>query len=249
MSGHSKWNNIKRTKGKADAVRGKIFTKIGREIVVAVKSGGADPIMNPKLRDIITKAKQNNMPNDTIDRSIKKASGELAGVDYTAIQYEGYGIGGSAVIVQALTDNKNRTAGDVRHLFDKFAGALGTNGCVSYLFEEKGIIVIEKLPSVNEDDLMLASLDAGALDVVSEEDVFEIYTKPTELSAVKTILEQNGYVVVQSEVSFIPQNEVKLDSEQEQTFVKMIEKLEDLDDVQDVYHNVILSENALDDNE
>ena len=173
MSGHSKWHNIQATKGKADAARSKIFTKIGREIAVAVKLGGPDPNSNSNLRAIITKAKQNNMPNDNIDRSIKKASGELGSVNYETIVYEGYGVGGSAVIVDCLTDNKNRTAGDVRHAFDKNGGALGSSGCVSYLFQRKGVIVVPRIEGLDSDALMMDALEAGAKDVVEEDDEVE----------------------------------------------------------------------------
>ena len=166
MSGHSKWHNIQAKKGKTDAQRGKIFTKIGREIAVIVKQGGSDPVSNPKLRDVIAKAKQNNMPNDSIERSIKKAAGELSGVNYESQTYEGYGVGGSAVIVECLTDNKNRTAGDVRHAFDKFGGSLGSTGCVSYLFQRKGIVEVERTDKTDADELMLCALDAGAKDVI-----------------------------------------------------------------------------------
>ena len=176
MSGHSKWHNIQAKKGKTDAQRGKIFTKIGREIAVIVKQGGSDPVSNPKLRDVIAKAKQNNMPNDSIERSIKKAAGELSGVNYESQTYEGYGVGGSAVIVECLTDNKNRTAGDVRHAFDKFGGSLGSTGCVSYLFQRKGIVEVERTDKTDTDELMLCALDAGAKDVIEYDDSFEIIT-------------------------------------------------------------------------
>ena len=170
MSGHSKWNNIKRTKEKSDAQKGKISTKIGREIAVAVKTGGADPVTNPRLQALIAKAKQANMPNDTISRSIKKASGELGNVNYEEVLYEGYGVGGSAVIVKCLTDNKNRTAGDVRHTFDKFGGSLGTIGCVSFMFDNKGIIILEKDGKLTEDDIFMAAVEAGADDVCENDD-------------------------------------------------------------------------------
>ncbi|MFA6860032.1 MAG: YebC/PmpR family DNA-binding transcriptional regulator [Clostridia bacterium] len=249
MSGHSKWNNIKRQKGKSDAAKGKVFTKIGREITVCVRNSGADINTNTKLRDLIQKAKQNNMPNDTIDRCIKKASGDMNSVDYTAINYEGYGIGGSAVIVEALTDNKNRTAGDIRHYFDKYNGSLGTTGCVSYSFEQKGVLIIEKNEKVNEDELMMTALEAGALDVEVEEDSYEVYTISNDISKVQQSLESAGYEIVSSEVSFIPQTEITLSQEQENIFKTMIEKLEDLDDVQEVYHNVCLSYDDEDDEE
>lgn len=241
MSGHSKWHNIQARKGKSDAARGKIFTKIGREIAVVVKAGGADPVSNPKLRDVIAKAKQNNMPNDSIERSIKKASGEMAGVNYESCTYEGYGAGGSAVIVECLTDNKNRTAGDVRHAFDKFGGSLGSTGCVSYLFERKGIISIPT-EGVDTDELMLAALDAGAKDVVEYDDALEVITAPNDCNAVADALTAAGYNVESSEVSMVPSNYVDLDENKMTSFNKMIDMLEDLDDVQEVFHNVNLPE-------
>lgn len=241
MSGHSKWHNIKNAKEKSDAQKGKIFTKIGREIAVAVKTGGADPETNGKLKDLISKAKQNNMPNDTISRSIKKASGELGSINYEECSYEGYGVGGSAVIVRCLTDNKNRTAGDVRHAFDKFGGSLGSLGCVSFLFDRKGVLVLEK-GNLSEDDVLLMALDADAEDVKDEGDVYEIVCAPENLSNVKSKLEENGLSFISSEVEFIPQNYVDLDEKQCDTFQKMVDKLEESDDVQEVIHNVNLDE-------
>lgn len=241
MSGHSKWHNIQARKGKSDAARGKIFTKIGREIAVVVKAGGADPVSNPKLRDVIAKAKQNNMPSDSIERSIKKASGELSGVNYESCTYEGYGAGGSAVIVECLTDNKNRTAGDVRHAFDKFGGSLGSTGCVSYLFERKGIISIPT-EGVDADEIMLAALDAGAKDVIEYDDALEIITSTTDCQSVADALKTAGYNVESSEVSMVPSNYVDLDENKLTSFNKMLDMLEELDDVQEVYHNVNLPE-------
>ncbi len=242
MSGHSKWHNIQATKNKADAARGKIFTKIGREIVVAVKQGGPDPASNAKLRDVISKAKQNNMPNDNIQRSIKKASGELNAVNYEEITYEGYGVGGSAVIVKCLTDNKNRTAGDVRHAFDKHNGSLGSLGCVSYLFDNKGILVLENNSSIDEENLIEMCLEAEAEDVINDGDVFQILTSPSNFTSAKEILEGKGLNFLSTEVTKIPQNYVDLDQNQLSTFMKMVDTLEALDDVQDVYHNVNLPE-------
>jgi len=241
MSGHSKWHNIKNAKEKSDAQKGKIFTKIGREIAVAVKTGGADPETNGKLKDLISKAKQNNMPNDTISRSIKKASGELGNINYEECSYEGYGVGGSAVIVRCLTDNKNRTAGDVRHAFDKFGGSLGSLGCVSFLFDRKGVLVLEK-GNLSEDDVLLLALDADAEDVKDEGDVYEIVCAPENLSDVKSKLEESGLNFISSEVEFIPQNYVDLDEKQCDTFQKMVDKLEESDDVQEVIHNVNLDD-------
>ena len=242
MSGHSKWHNIQARKGKSDAQRGKIFTKIGREIAVIVKQGGSDPVSNPKLKDVIAKAKQNNMPNDSIERSIKKAAGEMSGVNYESSTYEGYGTGGSAVIVECLTDNKNRTAGDVRHAFDKFGGSLGSTGCVSYLFQRKGIVVVEKNDNTDADELMLIALDLGAVDIVEYDDSFEIITEANAHNNVSEGLTKEGYVVVSAETTLVPDSYVDLDEEKVVKFNRMIETLEDLDDVQQVYHNVNLPE-------
>jgi len=238
MSGHSKWHNIQAKKGKTDAARGKIFTKIGREIAVCVKMGGADPNTNSKLKDIIAKAKQNNMPNDNIERSIKKASGELSGVNYEACTYEGYGVGGSAVIVECLTDNKNRTAGDVRHAFDKHGGSMGSNGCVSYLFNRKGSVIVIDVADV--DTLMLDAIEEGAIDVVEDEDSVEIVTEANQDGKMRDALQAKGYNVVSSETALVPDMYVDLSEEQLGKFTRMIDALEDLDDVQEVYHNVNL---------
>lgn len=239
MSGHSKWHNIQATKNKADAVRGKIFTKIGREIAVAVKMGGADPNSNASLRAVIAKAKQNNMPNDNITRSIKKASGELGNVNYEEITYEGYGVGGSALIVKCLTDNKNRTAGDVRHAFDKHGGSLGAVGCVSYLFDNKGVMILEN-KDIDEEKLIDMCLEAEAEDVINDGDVFQIITSPSDFNKVKEALEGQGLNFVSAEVTMIPQSTIDLPENQFPTFEKLLDTLEDLDDVQDVYHNVNL---------
>lgn len=236
MSGHSKWHNIQAKKGKTDAARGKIFTKIGREIAVCVKMGGADPNVNSKLKDIIAKAKQNNMPNDSIERSIKKASGELAGVNYESITYEGYGVGGSAVIVECLTDNKNRTAGDVRHSFDKHGGSLGSTNCVSYLFNRKGIVLVVDV--TDADALMLDAIEAGAVDVTEDEDAIEVITEPNQDGKMREALEKKGYTVISSETALVPDMYVDLNEEQLAKFQRMVDDLEDLDDVQEVYHNV-----------
>lgn len=243
MSGHSKWANIKNKKEKTDAARGKIFTKIGREIAIAVKEGGPDPANNSKLRDVIAKAKANNMPNDNITRSIKKASGELGSVNYEEITYEGYGPNGIAVIVDVVTDNRNRTAAEVRHIFDKSGGSMGASGCVSWMFERKGVIVIERSASLSEDDVMMAALDAGAEDVVPQDDVFEVYTAANDFSAVREALEGQGFEFLSAEVSMIPSNTV--DVKDEETIAKMekfLERFDDNDDVQEVYHNAIMPE-------
>lgn len=238
MSGHSKWNNIKRTKEKSDAQKGKIFTKIGREIAVAVKTGGADPVTNPRLQALIAKAKQANMPNDTISRSIKKASGELGNVNYEEVLYEGYGVGGSAVIVKCLTDNKNRTAGDVRHTFDKFGGSLGTIGCVSFMFDNKGIIILEKDGKLTEDDIFMAAVEAGADDVCENDDGLEISCAPNMLDTVQKALESIGGKVLSADTEMVAQNYVDLDDKQLETFTRMTDMFEDNDDIQEIYHNV-----------
>lgn len=238
MSGHSKWHNIQAKKGKADAARGKIFTKIGREIAICVKMGGADPNVNSKLKDIIAKAKQNNMPNDSIDRSIKKAAGEGNGVNYEACTYEGYGVGGSAVIVECLTDNKNRTAGDVRHAFDKHGGSMGSTNCVSYLFNRKGSVVVVDVEDVEA--LMLDAIEEGAVDVIEDDDAVEVITEPNQDGKMREALEKKGYTVVSSETALVPDLYVDLNEEQAGKFQRMIDALEDLDDVQEVYHNVNL---------
>lgn len=242
MSGHSKWHNIQATKGKADALRGKVFTKIGKEIAVAVKMGGADPNNNPQLRAVIAKAKANNMPNDNISRSIKKASGEGSSGTYESISYEGYGIGGSAVIVDCLTDNKNRTAGDIRHIFDKANGSLGSTGCVSYLFDRQGIIIIEQNDTLTEDQLFEWALEAEADDVINEDGVFQVITNPSKFTQVRDALEEKGLSFLSANVELVPQNYIDLDDEKYEKFKKMIDNLEDNDDVQNVYHNVNMKE-------
>lgn len=239
MSGHSKWNNIKRTKEKSDAQKGKIFTKLGREIAVAVKSGGADPETNSKLKDCIAKAKTANMPNDSIQRSIKKASGELDSINYEEITYEGYGVGGVAVIVGCLTDNKNRTAGDVRHAFDKFGGSLGSAGCVSYLFTKQAVVVLDK-NGVNMDKLFEDAMEVDVDDLQEDEDSVEIVGKSEKLSAIVDHLEKLGYKIVSAEAQLVPSNYVELDENKKATFERMLDKLDESDDVQDVYHNAIL---------
>jgi len=238
MSGHSKWANIRIKKGKTDAQRGKIFTKLGREIAIAVKSGGANPEANSRLRDVIAKAKAANMPNDTIMRSIKKAAGEGDAENFEEITYEGYGPGGVAVIVEAATDNRNRTAGDIRHYFDKFGGNLGQTGSVSFMFNKKGVILIEKDGSISEDDLMMEALEAGAEDMKTEEDYFEITTAPADFSKVREALERKGYKFAEAEISMVPTVMTKLtDPKQIEQMDRLIDALEDMDDVQNVYHN------------
>lgn len=246
MSGHSKWANIKIKKGKADAARGSVFTKLGRELAVAVKAGGPDPNSNSRLRDVISKAKAANMPNDTIQRSIKKASGELSSVNYEDMQYEGYAPGGVAIIVEALTDNKNRTAGDVRHAFDKCGGSMGSTGCVSYLFNKKGLIVLDK-GNLSEDDAMMMVLDAGGDDVIDAGDCYEVYTLPNDMSTVKDALESAGATVLSAEVGFFPDDYITPPEDAIAGIEKLIGMLEENDDVQNVYHNAELPEEEEDD--
>lgn len=241
MSGHSKWANIKVKKAKTDSVRGKVFTKIGRELAIAVKQGGgADPAVNGRLRDVIAKAKAANMPNDTINRSIKKASGDDGSANYEEIVYEGYGVGGVAIIIEVLTDNRNRTASDVRHLLDKYGNGLGTSGCVAWMFDKKGVIVID-IEAVDEDTIMMQALEAGAQDIRADGDCYEIVTEPSEFSAVREALEALGYDFLSAEIAMIPNNTVQVsDAESVDKVVKLIDLLEDNDDVQNVYHNADL---------
>ena len=238
MSGHSKWHNIQAKKGKADAARGKVFTKLGRELLIAVKAGGPDPAGNSKLKDVIAKCKAANMPNDTINNAIKKASGEGSTAVYEEITYEGYGPCGVAVIVNANTDNRNRTASDVRHVFDKAGGNLGTSGCVSYMFNKKGVIVIDKTKTnLSEDELMLLAIDNGAEDFNVEEECYEIITEPSDFTQVREALEAEGIEFVEAEVQMIPTTYVALDEKASERMQRLIDNLEDLDDVMDVYHN------------
>ena len=239
MSGHSKFSNIKHKKEKNDAAKGKIFTRFGREIAVAVKEGGPDPNNNSKLKDIIAKAKANNMPNDTIDRSIKKAAGEGAGADYVRATYEGYGPKGTAIIVETLTDNKNRTASNVRNAFTKGQGSVGAQGCVSYMFDEKGQIIIDKEETdMDPDDLMMLAVEAGAEDFSDEEDSYEILTAPDDFSAVLEAVQGAGVPIVSADVTMIPQTWVELTDEQDlKNINRILDLLDDDDDVQNVYHN------------
>ena len=239
MSGHSKFANIKHKKEKNDAAKGKIFTVIGREIAVAVKEGGADPANNSKLRDVIAKAQANNMPNDTIDRGIKKAAGDAASVNYVANTYEGYGPNGTAIIVDTLTDNKNRTASNVRNAFTKGGGNVGTTGCVSFMFDKKGQIIVDKEEcDMDADELMMIALDSGAEDFSEEEDSFEIITAPEEFSAVREALEAAKVPMLEAEVTMIPQTWVELTSEDDKKKMnRILDLLDEDDDVQAVYHN------------
>ena len=239
MSGHSKWANIKHKKEKTDAQRGKIFTKIGREIAVAVKEGGgSDPEVHSRLKDIIAKAKANNMPNDNILRSIKKAAGEAGSVSYENILYEGYGPNGVAIIVEALTDNRNRTASEMRYIFDRNGGSLGASGCVSWMFDRKGVIVIENNGEVEEDALMMEAIEAGAEDVSDNAEAYEIYTDPVNFSAVRDALEKSGYSFASTGIEMVPQNTVQLKEEQAEKVMNLIDMMEDNDDIQNVYHNM-----------
>ena len=238
MSGHSKWNNIKHKKEKTDAAKAGIFTKIGKEIAVAVREGGGDPNTNGKLRELIAKAKANNVPNDNIDRAIRKSM-EKGGAVYEEMTYEGYGPGGVAVIVEAATDSKNRTAGDVRHFFSKYGGNLGSMGCVSFLFTEKGVIVIEDEDGeIGEDKLMEEALEAGATDFESGEGFFEIYTEPEDVYAISSTLQEKGYAIASAERAKVPSTYVTLSAEEDvENMQNLLDKLEDCDDITNVYHN------------
>lgn len=240
MSGHNKWSTIKQKKGKNDAARAKIFTKIGRELIVAIREGGsADPTVNSKLKDCIAKAKANNVPNDNIERIIKKAASGGDSANYEAVTYEGYGPNGVAVIVEALTDNRNRTAGEVRHYFDKFGGNMGTQGCVSFMFTKKGVLVIEREDlDKDEDTVMTDALEYGAADFEADEDVFTIYTEPDDFSAVRDDLEKAGYSFVSAELEMVPSTYTKIDDEDTKIKMqKMLDMFEDNDDIQNVWHN------------
>jgi YebC/PmpR family DNA-binding regulatory protein len=238
MSGHSKWANIQHRKGRQDAKKGKLFTKLGRAIMVAAKDGGSDPDTNAALRDAIAKAKAANMPNDTIERAIKKGAGEMDGADYQGVVYEGYGPGGVAVIVQALTDNRNRTAGDVRHAFDKNGGNLGTTGCVSFMFDKKGQIIIERADGIDEEQMMALAIESGAEDVEIDDEGYEIITDPEDFSSVLELVQRSGHKPVSAGVVMIPQTYVELQREDDIKMMnRLIDMLDDNDDVQEVYHN------------
>lgn len=237
MSGHSKWSTIKRKKAKVDAVRGRIFTQISKEIILAAKQGGGDPENNLRLKNAIAKAKEANMPNDNIQRCVMKGTGEIGGGNYEEIVYEGYGPGGVAVMIEAMTDNRNRTAGEIRHLFSKNGGNLGESGCVSWMFEKKGLIVVDRGAGVDEDDLLLAALEAGAEDVKAEEDAFEILTDPDSFEAVREGLETGGIKPAEAQVSMIPKTTVKITGAQADQMMKLLDGLEELDEVGEVYTN------------
>lgn len=237
MSGHSKWSNIKRKKEKTDGARAKIFTKIGRELAVAVKDGGPDPSINAKLKDCIAKAKANNVPNDNIERIIKKAAGGTDGQNFESIRYEGYGPSGVAIIVDTLTDNRNRTAGDLRHYFDKCGGNLGTPGCVSFMFSQKGLIVIDR-EGLDENKVMEDALEVGASDFVADDEVFEIYTEPNDLRNIREDLEGKGYKFLSADVAMIPSSYSKVEDEEAVAkLIKLLDLLHDNDDVQNVFNN------------
>lgn len=242
MSGHSKWANIKYKKGKADALRGKITTKISREITIAVRMGGADPTGNMKLKLALSKAKANNIPKDNIQRAIQKGAGALEGQSFEEITYEGYGPAGVAMMVSCLTDNRNRTAADVRHVFSKYGGNLGATGCVGYMFQQKGVFAVSKETGVEEDDLMMVALEAGAEDIKNEEEGFEIVTTPDTFDDVEKALADAGIEVEMAEITMIPDTMAELSAEDAERVQKMLDVLEDLDDVQDVYHNADLPE-------
>ncbi len=236
MSGHSKWHNIQAKKGKADAARGKIFTKLGRELLIAVKEGGPDPAGNSKLKNVISKCKAANMPNDTINNAIKKASS--SNENYEEITYEGYGPNGVAVIVEASTDNKNRTAADVRHVFDRAGGNLGTSGCVSYMFNKKGVLIIDKAETeLSEDDIMMLALDVGAEDFEADEEIYTVTTSPEDFSKVREALENEGLSFVEASVQMVPTTYVTLDEKAQERMEKLLDNLDELDDVMNVYHN------------
>ncbi|HPT82297.1 MAG TPA: YebC/PmpR family DNA-binding transcriptional regulator [Limnochordia bacterium] len=237
MAGHSKWANIKHKKAKEDAKRGQMFTKVARKITVAAKEGGPDPATNVRLRLAIDEARSINMPNDNIERAIQRAVGGLEGVSYSEVFYEGYGPNGVAILLHTLTDNRNRTAGELRHRFSKFGGNLGESGCVAWMFERRGLLVIERGADVDEDEVMLLALEAGAEDVVVDGDVMEIHTDPSEFIRIKEALEGQGLAFVGAEISFIPQNTVQINQEQAEKVERLIELLEELDEVQEVYAN------------
>ncbi|WP_158737550.1 YebC/PmpR family DNA-binding transcriptional regulator [Alteribacillus sp. YIM 98480] len=245
MAGHSKWHNIKRRKESQDAKRAKIFTKLSKEIFAAVRESGTDPNTNLRLRMALTKAKAENIPNDNIERTIKKAAGESGSVQYEEITYEGYGPGGAAVMVQALTDNKNRSAADIRHAFTKHGGNLGENGCVSFLFDKKGQLFISRTEDIDEDELMLEAIEAGAEEFESDKENFFIQTAPEEFENVKQKLEENNFRFSKAEVTMIPQTYAEVTDEHAEKMLKMIDALEDNDDVQSVYHNFEINEEQL----
>jgi len=242
MAGHSKWANIKHKKEKMDAKKGRIFTKLTKDIIKAAKEGGGDPETNSKLKLAIERAKAFNLPSENIQRAIKKGTGELGGAKLEEVIYEGYGPAGTAIIVEALTDNKNRTAGEIRHIFDRNGGTLGAAGSVTWMFDKVGVIVVEKTDSVNEEDLMMVAIEAGAEDFSADEGEFEIITDPSNFQEVREAIEKAGYKISEAEITMLPKNTIKLSPEDYEKFEKLIDRLEDNDDVQNVYHNVELED-------
>lgn len=247
MSGHSKWANIKRRKGKVDAVRGKVTTKISREITIAVRMGGADPTGNMRLKLALQKAKENNIPKDNIQRAIQKGQGAMEGGNYEEIFYEGYGPGGVAVMLEIMTDNRNRTAADIRHLFTKYGGNLGETGCVNWMFDKKGLFLVDKAPNVNEEELMLLAVDAGAEDFKAEDDQYEITTAPDDWENVREALEKAKVAVATAQITMVPQTTVELTGDDAVKMLKLMDALEDHEDVQEVYTNVDIDEDLLED--
>jgi YebC/PmpR family DNA-binding regulatory protein len=247
MSGHSKWANIKRRKGKVDAVRGKITTKISREITIAVRMGGGDPTGNMRLKLALQKAKENNIPKDNIQRAIQKGQGGTDAGNYEEILYEGYGPGGVAVLLEIMTDNRNRTAADIRHLFTKYGGNLGESGCVNWMFDKKGLFLVDKTPAINEEDLMLLAIEAGAEDFKAEDDQFEITTAPDDWESVREALEKAKVTVATAQITMVPQTTVELTGDDAVKMIKLMDALEEHDDVQEVYTNVDIDEDLLED--
>lgn len=246
MAGHSKWKNIQRRKNAQDAKRGKVFMKMAKEIFVAAKQGGGDPDTNPSLRLAIDKAKSNNMPNDNIDRAIKKATGTLDGVQYEELTYEGYGPGGVAIMVNVLTDNKNRTAAEIRHAFNKNGGNLGENGCVAFMFDRKGLLVIDKeTTEADEDEILLVAIEAGAEEMETTEEAYEIYTEPDQFQAIKQQMEENGYTFSTAEITMLPQTLSPVGEAEAKKMIQLVEVLEDNEDVQDIHHNLEADEETL----
>ncbi|MDD3473553.1 MAG: YebC/PmpR family DNA-binding transcriptional regulator [Syntrophaceae bacterium] len=244
MSGHNKWSTIKHKKGAADAKRGKIFSKIIKEITIAARMGGGDPEGNPRLRTVLNAARNANMPKDNIDRAVKRGTGEIAGVTYEEVTYEGYGPGGVAVLVEALTENKNRTVAEIRHIFDKYNGNLGESGCVSWIFEKKGIINVPA-QGLTEDQVMELALESGAQDVTMEDDMFEITTDPAEFEAVRKAVEDKGWKIDEASITMVPQNSVKLEGKKAEQMLKMMDVLDDHDDLQNVYANFDISDEEM----
>jgi len=245
LAGHSKWANIKHKKAREDAKKGKLFSKLSKLISVAAREGGGDPDTNPKLKDAIQKAKDANMPNDNIERAIKKGTGEIEGIAYESMVYEGYGPGGVAIMLDITTDNRNRTASEIRHIFDKYNGNLGESGCVAWMFKKKGQIMMEKRDDVDEDEVMLVALEAGAEDVIVEDETIQVITESKNLEEVKKEIENNGFKISSAEITMIPSNTVKLEGRAAELVMKLIEKLEDHDDVQEVYANFDIPEEIM----